>query len=161
MTRDEREETGMAPQLEFVCTLVVKLGPARELGACASGTRRIIPIVGGSASGPRLQGRVLGIGADWQTVDHHGVAQLDARYAIETDDGAIIEVQSRGMRHMAPEVARRFDRGEPVAPAEYYMRTAIRFDTGHADYAWMAKSLFIAIGGKAGATVTLAVHRVG
>jgi hypothetical protein len=147
--------------LEHVCDLVVELSPPQEMGAALSGTRRIIPIVGGTASGARINGRILNVGADWQTVQAGGVAQLDARYAIETDDGAVIEVVSQGIRHASAEVGARIAAGEVVPPSEYYMRTAIRLDSGHSDYAWVARSIYVADGGKVGNTVRLAVYRVG
>jgi hypothetical protein len=151
----------MTIALEHVCDLVVELSPPHEMGAALSGTRRIIPIVGGTASGARINGRILGVGADWQTVQAGGVAQLDARYAIETSDGAVIEVVSQGIRHASAEVAARIVAGEVVLPSEYYMRTAIRLDSGHADYAWVARSIYVADGGKVGNTVRLAVWQVG
>ena len=151
----------MTIALEHVCDLVVELSPPHEMGAALAGTRRIIPIVGGTATGARINGRILNVGADWQTVQAGGVAQLDARYAIETDDGAVIEVVSQGIRHASPEVAARIVAGEAVPPSEYYMRTAIRLDSGHPDYAWVARSIYVADGGKVGNTVRLAVWRVG
>ena len=150
----------MSPQLEHVTDLVVELTRPHELGAAPAGTRRIIPIVGGTATGPRLNGRILNVGADWQTVQANGVAQLDARYAIETTDGAVIEVISQGIRHAAPEVTARIAAGEAVPPSEYYMRTAIRLDTGAPEYDWVNRALFIATGGKVGNTVHLSVYRV-
>jgi len=151
----------MTIALEHICDLVVELSPPHEMGAALAGTRRIIPIVGGTARGPRINGRILNVGADWQTVQAGGVAQLDARYAIETDDGAVIEVVSQGIRHASAEVAARIAAGEAVPPSEYYMRSAIRLDSGHPDYAWVARSIYVADGGKVGNTVRLAVYRVG
>lgn len=151
----------MTIELELVCDLVVELSPPHEMGAALAGTRRIIPIVGGTAAGARINGRILNVGADWQTVQAGGVAELDARYAIETDDGAVIEVVSQGIRHASPEVAARIVAGEVVPPSDYYMRTAIRLDSGHPDYAWVARSIYVADGGKVGNTVRLAVYRVG
>jgi aminoglycoside N3'-acetyltransferase len=130
------------------------------MGSCSTGTRRIIPIVGGTATGPLIQGRLLDVGADWQTVTTNHVAELDARYAIKTLDGAVIEVVSRGIRHASREVAERIRAGEEVPTWEYYMRTAIRLDCGHPDYAWVNRSLFVATGGKVGAVVSLSVYRV-
>lgn len=150
----------MTISLEPVCDLVVELSPPHEMGAGLSGTRRIIPIVGGTATGARINGRILNVGADWQTVQADGVAQLDARYAIETDDGAVIEVVSQGIRHASAEVVARIVAGEVVPPSEYYMRTAIRLDSGNPDYAWVARSIYVADGGKVGNTVRLAVWRV-
>lgn len=150
----------MTITLEHAFDLVVELSPPHEMGGCSTGTRRIIPIVGGTAAGPLITGRVLDVGADWQTVTPNHVAELDARYAIETADGAVIEVISRGIRIASAEVAARIKAGEPVPPSEYYMRTAVRLDCGHPDYAWVNRSLFVATGGKVGDTVNLSVYRV-
>lgn len=150
----------MSLQLEHVCDLTVELSPPHEVGTGGQGARRIIPIVGGHARGERLSGTILPVGADWQTVDADGVADLDARYAIQTDDGAVIEVLSQGVRQASPEVAARIASGEAVPPSEYYMRTAIRLHTGHPAYAWVNRALFIASGGKVGATVSLSVYKV-
>ncbi len=151
----------MIPRLEHACDLVVELSPPHEMGQAPSGIRRIIPIIGGTVSGPLLQGRILDVGADWQTVTANGVAQLDARYAIETPDGAVIEVVSQGLRDAAPEVAARIAAGESVPPREYYMRTAIRLECGDPAYDWVNRALFLAAGGKVGSTVSLSVYRVG
>lgn len=150
----------MTPLLHPVCDLVVELCPPHEMGDCPAGLRRIIPIIGGTASGPLLNGRILPIGADWQTVQTGGIADLDARYAIETTDGAVIEVVSKGIRHASAEVAARIAAGDAVPASEYYMRTAIRLDSGHPDYAWVNRALFLATGAKVGSTVTLSVYRV-
>ena len=76
-----------APEFELFCRLEVDLAPIRELGSGRAGKRRIIPIIGGRASGPYVTGRILNLGADWQTVFADGVAELDTRYAIETEAG--------------------------------------------------------------------------
>ncbi len=150
----------MTPRLEPVCEFVVELAAPSEMGRCAAGQRRIIPIVGGTVSGPLLNGRIMNVGADWQTVTADGVAQLDARYGIETNDGAIVEVVSQGIRDASPEVAARIAAGEEVPASEYYMRTAVRLSAGAAGYEWVNRALFLAAGGKAGATVRLAIFRV-
>lgn len=151
----------MTIPLEHVCDLTIELTRPYEMGACNSGSKRIIPIVGGTAAGARLSGRILAVGADWQTVSDTGIADLDARYAIETADGAVIEVLSQGIRHANAEVAARIAAGEAVPPSDYYMRTSIRLSSGHPDYEWVNRSIFLATGGKVGATVSLAIYRVG
>jgi hypothetical protein len=148
------------PALTHACDLVVELSRPHEMGECSLGKRRIIPIVGGSVSGPLIEGRILNVGADWQTVTANGVAELDARYGIETAQGAVIEVVSKGIRHASAEVAARIAAGEEVPASEYYMRTAIRLDSGHPEFAWVNRSLFIAHGCKVGTTVKLSVFRV-
>lgn len=150
----------MTPHLEHVCDFTVELTASHEMGTSPAGKRRIIPIVGGLVAGPLINGRILNVGADWQTVLAGGIADLDARYAIETDDGAVIEVVSQGIRHASLEVNARIAAGEAVPPSEYYMRTAIRLETGHEAYDWVNRALFLATGGKVGSTVKLTVYRV-
>lgn len=150
----------MTLRFEHACDLVVDLSPPHEMGGCSTGTRRIIPIIGGNATGPLIQGRILDVGADWQTVTANHVAELDARYAIETAEGAVIEVISRGIRHAPQDIAERIRSGEAVPASQYYMRTAIRLDCGHPQYQWVNRSLFVATGGKVGATVNLSVYRI-
>ena len=69
-----------APKLEYVCELKVKIKPALIVGETPHGTRRIIPIVGGTFEGLSMKGEVLDGGADWQIVRKDGVAELEAHY---------------------------------------------------------------------------------
>ena len=84
------------PVLRHIADLIINLDPAREIGQGRAGMRRIIPIVGGRVSGAVLNGDILNIGADWQTIFESGLAELDTRYAFRTDDGAIIEIRNFG-----------------------------------------------------------------
>jgi len=137
-----------APELELFCRLEVDLAPIREMGIGRAGQRRIIPIVGGRASGPYLTGHILNLGADWQTIFQDGVAELDTRYAIETDQGHTIEVKNFGYRHCAPDVIAALARGEQVDPTQYYMRTHAILETGDPDLAWINRTLFVGTGAR-------------
>lgn len=137
-----------APELAHVCDLYVDLDPIRELGTGRAGQRRIIPIVGGRVVGPRLNGRILNLGADWQTIWNNGVAELDTRYAIETADGATIEILNYGYRHGPRDVLDAIARGEEVDPGSYYMRTHARLETGDARYDWVNRTLFVGRGAR-------------
>ena len=101
------------------------------------GGRRIIPIAGGEFSGPKLRGKVLPGGADWQVLRDDGVAELEARYTLRTDDGALIYVRNHALRHGPPEVMAALAAGQPVDPASYYFRGAMFFETGARPYAWL------------------------
>jgi len=136
------------PSLEHVCDLLVSLDPIREMGAGRGGQRRIIPIIGGEVSGPQLSGRILNLGADWQTIFADGLAELDTRYAMETDDGAVIEIINYGFRHGPQEVLDAVARGEDVDPSSYYMRTHARLETGDPRYDWVNKTLFVGVGAR-------------
>ena len=147
----------LEPKFEHVCDLAIKLDPIREMGPGRAGQRRIIPIVGGTVSGPQLNGRILNLGADWQTIFEGGLAELDTRYAMETDDGALIEIINYGYRHGPPEVIAAVARGEPVSPDTYYMRTHARLETGDNRYDWVNKLLFVGVGARLAAAVQLSL----
>jgi hypothetical protein len=148
------------PKLDHVCTLNVVLDPIRDMGQGRAGVRRIIPIVGGTVTGPRLSGRILNLGADWQTIFADGLAELDTRYAMETDDGATIEIVNYGYRHGPKEVLDAVARGEPVDPASYYMRTHARLETGDARYDWVNRTLFAGVGARNQSSVQVELYAI-
>lgn len=136
------------------------LAPAQELGDTPQGRRRIVPISGGSFRGERLSGRVLPGGADWQLIRPDGVAQLEARYTLETADGVLIYVRNDGYRHGPAQVMRELAAGTPVDPSTYYMRTTPRFETADARYAWLNRIVCVADGARRAAAVELDVFEV-
>lgn len=148
------------PRLERSFTLRVDLGEPIEMGVGRAGQRRIIPIVGGAALGPEIEGEVLNLGADWQTVFPDGAAQLDTRYAIKTTDGAIIEVVNVGTRHGPTEAMERLANGEDVPPSQYYMRTAARLETGDAGYRWVNHMIFVCAGVRRASSVEITYFKV-
>lgn len=148
------------PELRLVCRIDVDLAPPMELGAAKPGMRRIIPIIGGTVTGERLSGRVLNLGADWQTIFPEGSAELDTRYAMETHDGALIDIRNFGFRHGPAEVLARVARGEDVDPAAYYMRTHPRLETGDPRYAWVNRTIFVGTGARFASAVRVQIYEV-
>lgn len=148
------------PSLTHSFTLLVELSAPLELGKGRAGQRRIIPIVGGKALGPDIVGRVLDLGADWQTTYADGAAHLDTRYAVETDDGALIEIVNLGTRHGPPEVMARLAKGEAIDPGSYYMRTAARLETGDDRYDWVNNTIFVSAGLRRASAVEVAFYKV-
>ena len=142
-------------ELQPLMHVKVTLEPIRDLGDTPLGRRRIIGITGGSFAGPRLSGRILPGGADWQVIRSDGVAYLDARYTLETSDGALIYVRNKGYRHGPKEVIERMARGEEVDPSLYYMRTTPWFETSAAQYAWLNRIICIGTGARRAAAVEL------
>jgi hypothetical protein len=138
----------------------ITLAPAQELGDSPLGRRRIIPITGGTFRGERLSGRVLPGGADWQVIRADGVAELDARYTLETQDQALIYVRNFGYRHGPAEVIKRLAAGEAVDPLLYYMRTTPRFETGAERYQWLNRIICVATGARRAAAVELDFYEV-
>ncbi len=150
----------VTPVLTHFCDLTVELADIMEMGDGRAGKRRIIPIIGGTVRGPKINGTILNLGADWQTVFSDGMAELDTRYAFETDDGAVIEIRNFGYRHGSPEVIAAVGRGEDVDPSEYYMRTHARLETGDERYTWVNRMLFVGAGGRNKNSVEIALYAV-
>ena len=147
-------------ELQLLLQARITLAAPRELGDTPRGRRRIIEITGGSFSGLRLSGRVLPGGADWQIVRADGVAYLDARYTLETADGALIYVENRGYRHGPRDVIERLARGEDVDPALYYMRTTPWFETSDPRYAWLNRIVCVGTGARRADAVELEFFEV-
>ena len=125
--------------------LQVFVAPPQKLGAVPHGTRIIAPITSGTFEGPRLRGKVLG-GGDWLLTRSDAVVELDLRITLETDDGALINMTSFGLRHGPPEVLAALARGDSVDPSKYYFRTAPRFETSAPRYEFLNRLIAIASG---------------
>ena len=147
-------------QLQTLFRAEIFLDRPLELGDTPQGRRRIIGITGGRFSGERLSGRVLPGGADWQVIRADGVADLDARYTLETGDGALIYVRNRGYRHGPADVLKKLSLGEAVDPSLYYMRTTPSFETGDPRYSWLNRMVCVATGARRAAAVELEVYEV-
>jgi len=150
----------MPPELRHVFDIEAEVGPVRDLGAGPHGRRRIVPILGGTVSGPRLQAEVVPGGADWQRVRGDGVVELVARYSIRTRDGVEIAVTNRGLRCAAPEVMARMARGEAVDPALVYCRTTPEFVAPAGPYEWLNTSVFVGSAVRLPDKVQIAVYEV-
>ena len=155
----------VVPQIVPLLPVVVTLAPALSVGATALGQRRIINITGGhftgqTPSGEPLVGIVLPGGADWQLVRADNVALLEARYTLQTTDGALIYVQNRGIRHGPPAVLEALAQGEEVDPAHYYMRTTPTFETGAPQYGWLNDLVAVGSGLRRADAVVLDFYRV-
>ncbi|PQA86993.1 DUF3237 domain-containing protein [Hyphococcus luteus] len=148
------------PGLEFVYEAGGALGDPIPIGETADGTRRIIPIFSGPVKGPKIQGELLGNAADWQVTRHDGVTVADAIYALKTDDGVVIQIRNRGVRHGPAEVMQRLIAGEEVDPADYYFRTIPEFIAPIGKYDWLNKSVFVCAGARYANAIKLWVWRV-
>jgi hypothetical protein len=116
------------------------------VGAAPSGYRRIGVIPGGSFEGERLSGEVLDGGSDWQTVRNDAATTLNVRLVLRTTDDALICMTYQGVRHGAPDVVERIERGEVVDPASYYFRTNPLFETAAAKYDWINRIVAVGVG---------------
>jgi Protein of unknown function (DUF3237) len=143
-----------------IFTVDAELDGIMDLGRTPYGGRRIIGILGGTVHGPKLNGRILPGGTDWQIIRSDGAADISARYTIETDAGARILVASDGLRHGPTEVLAALARGDSVDPSHYYFRTAMRFETADPAIDWLNRILAVARGQREARSVRLDVYEV-
>ncbi len=145
---------------ESVFEAHVSVAAPLELGDTPYGRRRVIHITGGTVSGPKIKGIVIPGGADWQVIRRDGVTELTALYEIKTDDGVLIHVTNRGLRHGPEAVMQRLMRGEPVDPADYYFRTVPSFEAPAGRYDWLNRAVFVGTGARFASEVRLQVFQV-
>jgi len=84
---------------ELMWEAKVKIANMINVGESKRGVRRVIPITGGTFSGPKIKGVVLPGGEDWQLVRPDGDIELNARYLLKTDDGIVIQVINQALMH--------------------------------------------------------------
>ena len=152
----------MVPTLEtrYVFTLTVRIADVTTAGDIGHGVRRIIPIIGGEVRGEKVNGKVLPFGADFQIIRPNELIELEAKYAFETDDGAVVYVENKGLRFGPVDLLQKLKRGEPVDPKLIYFRTVPRFETGSEKYRWLMENLFIGSAARHADRVVIDVHQV-
>ena len=152
----------MTPQLrtKYVFTLAIRVGAPVVAGDFGHGLRRVIPILGGEVRGEGISGKIYPVGADFQVIRPDGFTELEAKYAFELDDGAVIYIENIGIRFGPKEALDRIAKGEAVDPALIYFRSVPKFETGAAKYRWLMQSLFIGVGARYPDRVELDVHQV-
>jgi hypothetical protein len=151
--------TGMELVYEF--TFTAQLADKVAVGEGPFGTRSIREVLGGTARGERIRGRVGTGGADWVLVGPDGYGRLDVRLTIHTDDGANIYVQYFGVIEYT-DAARAANAGRRSSEwHEHYFRTAPRLESGDPRYEWVNQTVFVAEGRlHPGPVVEYRVYRV-
>jgi hypothetical protein len=152
---------GMKPELSLLLEIRATLDAPIVIGDVPEGMRRVVPVTGGTFAGPKLSGTLLPGGADWQYLRPDGVMVVEARYLLRTQDGVIIQVTNRGMRHGPDEVMRRLAAGEAVDAAEYYFRAVPSLSAPAGRYDWLNRRLFLCSGARFPDTVALWFYEVG
>ena len=152
----------MTPQLatKYVFTITVEIGGVTSAGETGHGVRRIIPITGGTVKGEGINGKICAFGADFQVIRPNELIELEAKYAFETDDGAIVYIENKGLRFGPVDLLQKLKRGEPVDPKLIYFRTVPKFETGSEKYRWLMENLFIGSAARHADRVIIDVHQV-
>ncbi|MDV7212895.1 DUF3237 domain-containing protein [Azotobacter beijerinckii] len=151
------------PSLEFLARFTMALDmPAWPLGKTSDlGERRIIPICGGSFEGPGFSGKVLEHGADWQVVTPDGLALIDSRCLLQTEEGELLYLTTRGYRHGPAEVMAEVAKGAAVDPGRYYFRLSLAFETSAPRHARLKRSVGVATAMRLGNAVVYDAYLLG
>jgi hypothetical protein len=133
------------PGLEYALTISINLGPAYRVRPPQYGSERAaVYLTDGVVIGPGINGIVIpGSGGDWPWVRPDGVIDFDARYLLQTDDGAVIYLQNRGYRWGPEDIMDKMARREPVPEGSYYMRVAPKFEAPAGKYDWLNRYVFV------------------
>lgn len=161
----QQADNAPPPRLDFVFALRAEVDAPIKIGTVAGRERRIVPIRGGSFEGPgfggvALRGRVVPGGADYQEIRPDGFTELEARYVLETDQGELVYVVNRGMRHAPPEVMAKLNAGQPVDQSQLYMRVVPTFETTAERLQWLTRAIFITTGERHPNGVVIRFYRV-
>lgn len=141
--------------------MTIELHPTIELGSTPAGNRRVFPVSGGHFSGDRIRGAILPIvGSDLLLVRADGSAQQDVRLLLQTDDGELVLMTYRGIRHASDEVNRRIASGEAVPGADYYLRTVPFFETSSDKYSWINRIVAVGTGERRANSVVYEVFEI-
>lgn len=133
----DRPTPPAAPVLEFVFEEVVTLGESIAPGTTSRGARNIIPITGGTFTGPGqagegMAGEIMPGGWDWQLTRADGCREVVADYFLKTDDGVVINVRNTGA--ICPPNAD----GTPNP-----VRTHPVFEAPQGKYDWLNRTTFV------------------
>lgn len=150
----------LAPELVHVLHLEVEVAAPIEVGRLTSGLRRVVPITGGTVSGPLMTGRVLPGGADLQLIRTGTETEVEARYLLESDAGDLVAVHNSGLRTGSAEDIARLRRDEPVDPARIYFRSTPRFETASPRLARLTTRVFVGVGTRQPRSVLFDVFEV-
>ena len=150
----------MKPDLQLLFEVRAALDAAVVVGETPVGLKRVVPILGGTFSGPEIRGTIVPGGADWQYVRADSVTVVEARYLLRTDDEVLIEVHNRGIRHGPAETMKRLAAGESVDPSEYYFRATPVLTAPAGKYEWLNRNLFVCTGARYATAITLWIYRI-
>ncbi|KAH7237044.1 major facilitator superfamily domain-containing protein [Fusarium redolens] len=132
-----------APTLTYLFRMNLTVSSTINTGSGPAGTRLAIPITGGTLSGPKGEGKVLPVGADFGAIDALGNFNVDAHSVVQMDDGSYVYSHSAGPLISGPTALDR-----------------IKFETGSSKYSWLNEILAVAVTDFPGPWVSLDVWQL-
>lgn len=130
---------------ELIARFTMEPMPLLQFGKTPRGKRGVGFVRAGSFEGPAMKGEVLG-GADHLLVLADGAAIPDVRLALRTDDGALIQMEYKGVLRASRAVMARFAEPETLDPGQYYFRVAVFFETADERYATLNQAVCVGYG---------------
>ncbi|GII05899.1 hypothetical protein Pta02_79070 [Planobispora takensis] len=137
-------DTPFTPALTFAFEIRARLEPTMHVGHGDGEKTEFTPIVGGTVDGPLLRGVVLPGGGDWSNTRGR-VCELDARYLLRAEDGAVIDIVNRGYYHEDGDGPDQFDGDLQVTRAGVYYRTSPTFRTDAPAHRWLSRTVFVGL----------------
>jgi Protein of unknown function (DUF3237) len=136
------------PELKsaYIGELMMEITGSYMLGEAPVGRRRLDRLDKGHFKGPKIQAEMQTGGMDILLGGTDGAVRPDVRLILKLDDGEILLIQYRGVRHAPAEVMQRIGKGERVPPNEYYLRTSLVFETASKKYDWMNRIVGVGVG---------------
>ncbi|PZT71287.1 DUF3237 domain-containing protein [Streptomyces sp. SW4] len=132
------------PALDFAFEIRAQVSETLHIGHGDGEVTEFTPIVGGTVDGPRLRWEVLAGGGDWSSTRGR-VCELEARYLVRADDGAVIDIVNRGYYRPAPDAPDQYDDGLKVTETGHYYRTSPAFRTDAPAHRWLAETVFVGL----------------
>ncbi len=150
------------PQLNatYIGELRIEVTGTYMLGEAPHGRRRIDRLDRGHFKGPKVQAEILAGGMDILLATRDEALRPDVRLVLRLDDGEILLIQYRGVRHGSPAVMQRIAAGENVPPGEYYLRTSLAFETASPKYDWMNRIVAVGVGRREPGAAVYDVHEI-
>jgi hypothetical protein len=164
-TTEEQAMIALRPSIDIpiatthLCDFWIKFS-RHELEHTPLGLRFTVIVEDGWVRGDGLNGKFLPGGGDWITVGADGVARLDVRASLQTDDGAIVMVTNTGRARLDADVMDRFIKGDLIPAADMYARSSPLFETGDERYAWLNATHTVAVNQFSLHEVHYRVHQV-
>ncbi len=125
------QDQGDSLKSEFLLDVVFDVSTPFVLGS-----RQIVPVTGGTFTGPKLKGTALSGGGDWIVRRADGASVLNVRATLRTDDDQLIYMTYDGILYSPP----------GAKPGELYWRTTPKFETGSPKYDWLTRIVTVGVG---------------
>jgi len=125
------QDAGDTLKSELLMDVVFDVATPHNLGS-----RMIVPVTGGTFTGPKLKGTALSGGGDWIMRRADGASLLNVRATLKTDDEQLIYMTYDGIMYTPP----------GGKPSDMYWRTTPRFETGSQKYEWITRIVAVGVG---------------